>query len=125
MITAEGPTQTDARHALRRLLWWLTCSKQYPRQSEHIAWHPDLAGTPDYDFIVAAIGQDGPNLPKRKDVVSDTKLNEIEVPFDLLPPESWQCWRDRIEAAKTARRNRGRAFGQWWRCRPAASGKRC
>ena len=72
--------------AMRQLLWWCSVSKQCHRQRVHRGQPLELASGVDFYCLQLRVIED---MPDRGDVFTDADLDNLEVPPELYPPESW------------------------------------
>eukprot|EP00971_Amphidinium_carterae_P352655 6492690-Amphidinium_carterae.2 len=94
LFSVRGPTHEDKQVAMRALKTWAITAKQHSRQRHHLA---DFAGMlPLENEALEARRID--ERPLRKDIVPDTQLDELGIPPDVLPPESWYRARTTIAA---------------------------
>ena len=85
-LRLSGPSTADRAATLHRLRFWCICALDHSRQRFHV-WEtpPEIDALPDPDFVLLAQLE----KPDGK-VFTDTQLDMLAVPLDLVPPASWR-----------------------------------
>ena len=102
-LSAEGPTRKHKMECLRKLIWWASIAKQCSRQRIHMTQPLELASGVDFDLLQLHVITE---KPSRADVFDDEQLHNLEVPVELLPPESWTRARELVQHQKNKQENK-------------------
>ena len=91
-------SEEDKDQTLRKLMLWLACAKEYPRQRDHMTMDVDNVPLPPYSFLQGRKETVG---PEARHVRHDIDLDDAGVELHILPPDSWARCAE-LEAAARA-----------------------